>query len=113
MDTIEMPSYLGYRYILRVVDHLSNYGFVGKVKLRNSVEIGDELVRILSSSMIPDVLQSDNGREVSLLLNFVADFLKTMNYFWYRSFILNMLEHFWFMCYLLFIIVTNIDLCSS
>ncbi len=64
-----MPSYLGYRYILRVVDHLSNYGFVGKVKLRNSDEIGDELVRILSSSMIPDVLQLDNGREVSILLN--------------------------------------------
>jgi hypothetical protein len=67
MDTIEMPSYLGYRYILRVVDHLSNHGFVGKVKLRNSDVIGNELVRILSSSMIPDVLQSDNGREVSNL----------------------------------------------
>lgn len=65
MDTIEMPSYLGYRYILRVVDHLSNYGFVGKLKNRSSEEMGDELVRILSSSMIPDVLQSDNGREVS------------------------------------------------
>ena len=68
MDTIEMPSYLGYCYILRVVDQLSNYGFVEKVKLKNSDEIGDELVRILSSSMIPDVLQSDNGREVSNLL---------------------------------------------
>ncbi len=68
MDTIEMPTYFGYHYILRVVDHLSNYGFVGKVKLRNSDEIGDELVRILSSSMIPDVLQSDNGREVHNLL---------------------------------------------
>ncbi len=37
------------------------------MKLRNSDEIGDELVRLLSSSMIPDVLQSDNGREVSIL----------------------------------------------
>ncbi len=68
MDTIEMPSYLGYCYILRVVDHLSNYGFVGKVKQRNSEEIDDELVRILSSSMIPNVLQSDNGKDVRDLL---------------------------------------------
>jgi hypothetical protein len=28
-------------------------------------KMGDELVRILTSSMIPDVLQSDNGQEVS------------------------------------------------
>jgi hypothetical protein len=60
-DAIELPSYLGYHYILRVVDHLSNYGFVGKLKHRNGEEMSDELVCILSSSMILDVLQSDNG----------------------------------------------------
>ncbi len=69
MDTIKkMPSYLGYHYILRVLDHLSNYGFVWKFKQRSSEEIGDEIVHILSSIMIPDVLQSDNCREVSDLL---------------------------------------------
>ncbi len=56
MNTIEMPSYLGYRYILRVIDHLSTYGFVGTLKHRNGEEMGDELVCILSSCMIPDVL---------------------------------------------------------
>ena len=83
MDTIEMPSYLGYRYILRVIDHLSNYGFVGKLKHRNGEEMGDELVRILSSSMIPDVLQSDNGREVSCVLNVFLNFWNLLSQYWY------------------------------
>ncbi len=83
MDTIEMPSYLGYCYILRVVDHLSTYGFVRKLKHRNGEEMGDELVHILSSSMIPDVLQLDNGREVS-------DFLIVSVYLW------NLILHFWY-----------------
>jgi hypothetical protein len=74
MDTIEMPSYLGYHYILRVIDHLSNYGFVGKLKHKNGEEIGDELVCILSSSMTHNVLQSDNGREVSCVSNLLLIF---------------------------------------
>ncbi len=74
MDTIKMPSYLGYRYILWVVDHFSDYGFVGKLKNRNSDEMGDELAWNLSSSMIPDVLQSDNGREVRDLLKLLLLF---------------------------------------
>jgi hypothetical protein len=63
---------LGY---LRVIDHLSNYGFVGKLKHRNGEEMTDELVHILSSSMVPDVLQSENGREVS-------DLSKLFLFFW-------------------------------
>ncbi len=81
MDTIEMPSYLGYCYILRVIHNLSTYGFVGKLKHRNGEEMGDELVCILSSCMIPDVLQSDNSREVS-------DFSKVSVNLW------NLILHF-------------------
>ncbi len=48
-----------------MVDHLSNYGFVGKLNHRNGEELGDKLGHNLSGSLIPGVLQSDNGREVS------------------------------------------------
>ena len=89
MDTIEMPSYLGYCYILRVIDHLSNYGIVGKLKHRNGKEMGDELVRILSSSMIPDVLQSDNGREVSCVSNLLLIFWNLLSRYWYIVYLLK------------------------
>lgn len=45
--------------------------------------MGDELVRILSSSMIPDVLQSDNGREVSCVLNLFLNFWNLLSQYWY------------------------------
>ena len=90
MDTIEMPSYLGYHYILRVKDHLSNYGFVGKLKHRNGEEMGDELVRILSSSMIPDVLQSDNDREVKCVFSLLFIFWNLLSQNWYIVHLLKM-----------------------
>ena len=40
MDLIEMPPFQGWRHILRVVDHLSLYGFVAPLKRRESNEIG-------------------------------------------------------------------------
>jgi hypothetical protein len=65
MDLIEMPPCQGYRHILRVVDHLSLYGFVAPLKQRKASEIGTELIKILCSAIMPEVLQSDNGAEVS------------------------------------------------
>ena len=67
MDLIEMPPFQGWRHILRVVDHLSLYGFVAPLKRRESNEIGTRLIQILSQSIMPEVLQSDNGAEVSTL----------------------------------------------
>jgi hypothetical protein len=66
MDLIEMPPFGEYRYILRAVDHLSQYGFVSPLRLRSSQEVGDALLRILSQAVIPEILQSDNGGEVSI-----------------------------------------------
>ena len=66
MDLIEMPPFQGWRHILRVVDHLSLYGFVAPLKRRESNEIGTRLIQILSQSIMPEVLQSDNGAEVSI-----------------------------------------------
>jgi hypothetical protein len=67
MDLMEMPPYQDYRYILRVVDHLSQYGFVAPLAHRSSKEVATSLLAILSCSIMPDILQSDNGGEVSYL----------------------------------------------
>jgi hypothetical protein len=67
MDLIEMPPYQDYRYILHVVDHLSQYGFVTPLAHRSSKEVATSLLAILSCAIMPDILQSDNWGEVSEL----------------------------------------------
>ncbi len=61
MDLIKMPPYQEYCYILRIVDHLSKYGYVRPIKARTSVEVGNALLSIMSTSITPRILQSDNG----------------------------------------------------
>jgi hypothetical protein len=58
--------------------------------------MGNGLVRILSSSRIPDVLQSDNGREVSDLSKLFLVFWNQLSPFWYIIILLNMCPHIWF-----------------
>jgi hypothetical protein len=53
----------GDRYILRYADHLSAYGYCRPLPNRNSKTTGDALVQILSESIQPTILQSDNGSE--------------------------------------------------
>ncbi len=65
MDLVQLPEYNGYNYLLRVVDHLSKYGFVRPLKKRTATEVGDALLCIISGSVGPRILQSDNGGEVS------------------------------------------------
>jgi hypothetical protein len=73
MDLIKMPPCEGYRHILHVVDHLSLYGFVAPLQHRAAAEIGQQLIRTLSSSIMPE--QSDNGGEVcSIFLAFMVTF---------------------------------------
>jgi len=67
MDLIEMPPYQDYRYILHVLDHLSQYGFVAPLAHRSSKEVATSLLAILSCAFMPNNLQSDNGGEVSYL----------------------------------------------
>jgi hypothetical protein len=64
MDLIEMPPCDTYRHILHVVHHFSLYGFVAPLKQILASEIGEQLIKILSFSIMPEVLQSDNGGEV-------------------------------------------------
>ena len=64
MDLVEMPYFNGYNYILRVVDHLSKFGYVYPLKTKTSEEVGKSLLCILATSIMPRILQSDNGGEV-------------------------------------------------
>ncbi len=52
MDLIKMPPCRGYTQILRVVDHLSKYGYVAPMKSKSATECADALVRILSGSIM-------------------------------------------------------------
>jgi hypothetical protein len=61
MDLIKMPPYQEYCYILHVVDHLSKYGYVRPIKARSFVEVGTALLSIVSTSITPQILQSNNG----------------------------------------------------
>jgi hypothetical protein len=56
-----MPPYNDHHYILRVVDHLSKFGYVYPIKQRTEKEVRDGLLCILSTSIMPKILQSDNG----------------------------------------------------
>jgi len=67
MDLVQMPEYNSFNYILRVVDHLSKFGYVQPLKKRSAKDVGDALIGILCSSIIPRILQSDNGGEVCVL----------------------------------------------
>ncbi len=64
MDLVTMPVYNNHNYILRVMDHLSKFGYIAAIKQRTAKEVGDALLRILSSSIMPKILQLDNGGEV-------------------------------------------------
>jgi hypothetical protein len=61
MDLIEMPPYQEYCCILHVVDQLSKYRYVHPIKARSSVEVGTALLSIVSTSITPQILQSNNG----------------------------------------------------
>jgi hypothetical protein len=69
---MEMPPCDSYRHILQVVDQLSLYGFVAPLKQRLAAEIGEQMIKILSFSIMPEVLQSDNGGEVRKFIPFIA-----------------------------------------
>jgi hypothetical protein len=65
IDLIDMRSqeYDGYNWILRYRDHLSGYSHVALLFSKESIEVGFEVLKIMSSTVIPDILQSDNGGE--------------------------------------------------
>jgi hypothetical protein len=69
------------KWILRYVDHLSGYGYVRCMPTKESRNTANALVEIISESIVPEILQSDNGSEflgeyVYLLSIFVIYYLQ-------------------------------------
>jgi hypothetical protein len=65
VDTILMDSVSveGYNHVLRYVDHLSGYSHVALLRTKEAHEVGDRLIEIISTCIMPEILQSDNGSE--------------------------------------------------
>jgi len=65
MDLIDMLSqeFVGYKWTLCYHDHQSGFSHVGVLHMKTVKECGKELMKILSTAIIPEVLQSDNGGE--------------------------------------------------
>jgi len=62
---IDMHSFeaKGMKWILRYVDCLSGFSQVHCLPNKSSAVVGEALVQILSTSVKPTILQSDNGSE--------------------------------------------------
>lgn len=65
VDLIDMRSFEanGMKWILRYIDCLSGFGQVRCLPNKSSAVVGEALVQILSASVRPLILQSDNGSE--------------------------------------------------
>jgi hypothetical protein len=65
MDLIDMGALAinGVRYILRYVDHLSGFSYINTLTSKSAEEVGIKLLQILSTAVIPEILQSDNDNE--------------------------------------------------
>lgn len=67
VDLIDMRSQpdpvTNHKWILRYADHLSAFSHVRCLKSKASVEVAQALIEIISSAIIPKILQSDNGSE--------------------------------------------------
>ena len=65
VDLIDMRSFevKGMKWILRYVDCLSGFSQVRCLPNKSSAAVGEAIVQILSASVKPMILQSDNGTE--------------------------------------------------
>ncbi len=65
IDLIDMGALAidGTRCILRYVDHLSGFLHAHPMRSKTAEECGINLLKILSTSVIPEIIQSDNGIE--------------------------------------------------
>jgi hypothetical protein len=78
IDLIDMGALAiqGHRFILRYVDHLSGFSYVQPLTSKSAEEVGIKLIQILSTAVIPEILQSDNGTE------FLGTYIKIIKSFY-------------------------------
>lgn len=53
----------GEQFILHYIDRLSGFSHVHTLKSKATEEVGVELIQILSTTVIPKILQLDHGNE--------------------------------------------------
>jgi hypothetical protein len=71
---------IGYRWILCYVDHHSGFAHVACLKRKISLLAGRALIKIMSTAVIPHVLQSDNvGEFLGKFLSYVKVYFKSTN----------------------------------
>jgi hypothetical protein len=58
---------------VRYQDHHSGKSDVGATKTKNAAEIAHVVIRIMASTLVPNILQPDNGGE------FLGETLKAVN----------------------------------
>jgi hypothetical protein len=52
-----------FKWILQNVDNFSGFSHVTALKDKSSMQVGDALMRILQTAVLPEFLQSDNGKK--------------------------------------------------
>ena len=67
MDLIEMPYSQGYRYILRVVDHMSCFGYVAPVKFKEAEEIGKMMTHLVSKKVQRVTMRMTQTKKIQVL----------------------------------------------
>ena len=60
-----VPSDLGYRYLLTSVCTLTNFWQMRPIKTKSAIDVVDALCDIFYCSGTPKIVQSDNGKEFS------------------------------------------------
>jgi hypothetical protein len=76
VDLIDMSSCEtndGYKWIVRYRDHHSGKCDVGATKTKTAKEVAPVIIRIMASTLVPSILQSDNGGE------FLGETVKAVN----------------------------------
>ena len=73
MDLKVMPrSCRGYRYILCVIDEITNYMIMAPIKQSRSEEVGEALINnVFSKYCIPDYMMDLGSAFISLLMNYL------------------------------------------
>jgi hypothetical protein len=64
VDLIDMSSCEtdeGYKWIVQYRDHHSGKCDVGATKEKTAVEVAPVIIRIMASTLVPSILQSNNG----------------------------------------------------
>jgi hypothetical protein len=69
----------GMQWIFRIVDVMSGYGIVKVLPSKSSAVVGRALVEVLCSSILPNILQSDNGKEfLGTCIDYVRKYFSNM-----------------------------------